>query len=186
MNERNIVTGKIIKIARTAEVAALIGMLIIAIVFFFAVYFLVGQGGQADAHIIRQFLDDGVQASFTTSQRLVGASLMMLPDFLGLFGLYTARKLFAGYQRGDVFTALAATRLKIIGWVLVMLAPVSQIADTIGIFYFTRLIEPKRVRIDISLEDTHVYAVVFGLLIVVVGYVMYEAVRISEENKSFV
>ncbi len=186
MNERDIVTGKIMAIARTAEIAALIGMLIIAAVFVFAVYFLVGGGGQADVYISREFLDEGVKASFTISQRLVAAGIMLLPDFLGLFALYTARKLFAGYQCGEVFTALAATRLKMIGWALVLLAPVSQVADTIGIYYINSIAQPKQVRINISLEDTHVYAIVFGLLIVVVGYVMYEAVRISDENKRFV
>ena len=44
MNDRNIVTGKITTIARTAEIAALIGMLIIAAVFFFTVYFIVANG----------------------------------------------------------------------------------------------------------------------------------------------
>ncbi len=186
MNERNIVTGKIMTIARTAEIAALIGMLIIAAVFVFVVYFLIGDGGQADVYISRQFLGEGVKASFTISQRLVGAGIMLLPDFLGLFALYTARKLFAGYQCGEVFTALAATRLKMIGWALVLLAPVSQIADMIGIYYINSIAHPKQVRISISLEDTNIYAIVFGLLIVVVGYVMYEAVRISDENKRFV
>ncbi len=186
MNERNIVTGKIMTIARTAEVAALIGMLIIAAVFILTVYIVVGDGGQADAYISQEFLDEGVRASFTVSQRLAIASIMLLPDFLGLFALYTARKLFAGYQCGEVFTALAATRLKMIGWALVLLAPVSQIANTIGIYYITSIAQPKRVHINISLEDTNVYAIVFGLLIVVVGYVMYEAVRIADENKRFV
>ena len=186
MNEPNLAAGKITNIARAAEIAALMGMLIIAAVFFFTVYVLVANGVQADAQIVDKFLAEGTKASFTTSQRLMGAALMLLSDFLGLFGLYTARKLFTGYQAGEVFTELAATRLRTIGWVVVLLAPISQISQTIGVFYFTRIADPGRFRVNISLEDTDVYAIVFGLLIVVIGYVMYEAVRIAEENKSFV
>ena len=60
MNDRNIVTGKITTIARTAEIAALIGMLIIAAVFFFTVYFIVANGVMADAQIIDEFLPEEI------------------------------------------------------------------------------------------------------------------------------
>ncbi len=186
MTKTSLVARKIVTIARAAEIAALIGMVLIAAVIFYAVYFLFGNGGLADAHIVKQYLKDGTQADFTSSQRLVGVMFALASDCLGLLGLYTARRLFAGYQRGDVFTALAATRLKLIGWVVVLLAPVSQLAQTAGILYFTQIVTPGRMRVDVSIEDSDVYAIVFGLLIVVVGYVMYEAVRISDENESFV
>ena len=186
MDERNNVTKNITTVARVAEIAALIGMLIITAVFFYSIYFLIADSVLTDTQIVDEFLAQGTQASFTTTQRLVGATLMLLSDFLGLFGLFTARKLLIGYQRGEVFTVLAATRLKIIGWVVVLLAPISQISETVGIFYFTKIVNPGHTRLSLSLEDTDVYAMVFGLLIVVIGYVMYEAVRISEEHKSFV
>ena len=116
------------------------------------------------------------------------AILMLLPDFLELFGLYTARKLFTGYQTGEVFTELAATRLKDhrLGRCLAG-AGFPDVANHQGIFYFTMDCRTQGGFASIiSLEDTDVYAIVFGLLIVVIGYVMYEAARICEENKGFV
>ena len=178
--------SKITTIACAAEIAAIIGMLILGMLFAYVLYALLFNGAEVDLRIREEFLEKGVATVFSIKERILGIFLLLASDFWGLYGIHTARKLFAGYLRGEVFTVLAATRLKMIGWVVVLLAPISQMAETAGIFYFSRIDHPERIRLHLSLEDTDVYAIVFGLLILVVGHVMHEAVRLSDENRSFV
>ena len=95
-------------------------------------------------------------------------------------------KLVAGYLRGDVFTLEAANRFRVIGWMIALLFPIGVLCQTIAHMLVTLWTSPGRLSIEIGIGDGDVFALVFGLLIVVVGHVMYQAIAISEENKSFV
>lgn len=65
-------------------------------------------------------------------------------------------------------------------------APISTVVEMLAVGYLARIANPAKVVVDVSLDDGDIYAIVFGLLILVVGHVMYEAVKLFDENKSFV
>jgi len=177
---------KINKLARYAELAAIIAQLILVLSFAYLFYMLFFDGSGFDEGISELFLEKEKRIALTFWQRGIGLILIILMDLIGLSGLNAARKLFKGYQRGEIFAPVAAKRLIFIGWMVVLLAPASQFATTIGILFFNSLKKPNTNALTFSLDSTDFYAIVFGLLIVVVGHIMYEAVQLSNENKSFV
>ena len=99
--------------------------------------------------------------------------------------------LFRGFRRGGVFNLQSALRLRKIGWIIFALAPVSMLSEALGTLAVTCLSNcgndiADDVRISVSFDDTDVYALVIGLLIVAVGHIFVEAVRLSDENEAFI
>lgn len=171
-------------LARCAEIAAFIGMMLFGV---YLSYMLASSlNGSIDAAISEEFLDSGKTGRFSPWQRGFAALLGIVPDLFGIAALASARGLFEGYRRGEIFTLAASARLRFIGWMVVLLAPVGMLTRTIGIAVFTAWTEPGRLNIDLEIGDGEVYAIVFGMLIVVVGHVMYRAIEIDTENKAFV
>lgn len=114
-----------------------------------------------------------------------------MTDVLGFWFCCVAYALFKGFRVDGVFTLKAALRLRKIGWLIFVLAPVSILSELLGILALTCLSNcgnaiADDVRITLSLNDTDVYALVIGLLIIAVGHIFVEAVRLSEENEAFV
>lgn len=123
--------------------------------------------------------------------RAVGLFFWLTTDVLGLWFCCVAFALFRGFRRSGVFTLNAAKRLRKIGWLVFALAPVSMMSELAGTLAVSCLSNcgnaiADDVQISVSFEDTDVYAMVIGLLIVAVGHVFVEAVRLSEENQAFV
>ncbi|VAV86491.1 hypothetical protein MNBD_ALPHA08-1047 [hydrothermal vent metagenome] len=180
------VPDRIKTIAFFAQMAALAGLLIVAIYFSWLIYQAMVNGELADRFLLDQMEQEFAVSSFTIGQRMVIIALFFLHELFGIVALYAAFRLFSGYRRGEIFTLQAARQLRLVGWFLVLLAPVSTLMETAIIAYLTAIANPASVKFDVSLSDGDVYAIVFGLLIVVVGHIMYEAVQLSDENRAFV
>jgi Protein of unknown function (DUF2975) len=101
--------------------------------------------------------------------------------------LFMGWQLFRGYRRGDIFTVAAANRLNWIGWIILATAPVGV---------FTRIMLGRMISGSVqgstgfsmafSPADIDVTSIAFGLLAMIVGRVLGEAVKVAEENRSFV
>ena len=123
--------------------------------------------------------------------RAVGLFFWLMSDALGLWFCCVAFLLFRGFRNRGVFTLEAALRLRRIGWLVFLLAPISTLSDTLGLLFLTCLSNCRNdiaddVIVSVSLDDSDVYALVIGVLIIAVGHIFVEAVRLSEENDSFV
>ena len=180
------ISQKIRVISRIAELVAIFGLALSSAALVYGLYLLALDGSAFDAEIAGNFLGTDKTITLTLGQRMLGVLFMSLSNIVGIVGLFQARQLFAGYQKGQIFTARAASRFQLIGWVLVILVPASKIEETLGSFYFNKILEPSKSKVVFSFLDVDIYALVFGLLLVVVGYVMHTAVTISDENKGFV
>lgn len=177
---------KISTISHIAELVATFGLILLFGTLVYGIYLLMLNGSTLDAEITKNYLGSDNTITFTLGQRMFGVIFMSLSSIVGIIGLYQARQLFAGYQKGEIFTARAAARFQVIGWILIILVPVSKIKETLGAAYFNSILEPDSLKLSLSFLDVDIYAIVFGLLMVVVGYVMRTAVTISDENKGFI
>ncbi len=180
------VSQRIITLARYAQIATLLGFILLTGASLYAFFACAFDEASANTLLKQEFLDPNSTAVFTLLERLLGITLLFAPTLIGIIALGSAFNLFAGYRRNEIFTKAAAARLRFIGWMVVLLSPVNQIAQTLGTAFFSPLEEPGRVRVEVSFTDTDIYAIVFGLLIVVIGHIMYEATNLSDENRSFV
>ena len=148
-------------------------------------------GGLTGFDLIAELGLKSYLSELSLAGRAIGLFFWLMTDVLGLWFCCVAFTLFRGFRTGGVFTLNAALRLRKIGWLVFLLSPVSTLSETLGSLALTCLSNcgneiADNVAITISLNDTGVYALVIGLLIVAVGHIFVEAVRLSEENNSFV
>lgn len=119
-------------------------------------------------------------------QRAVTALTWIVPDLFGLAMMLLAFSMFRNFRRDNALTLGTAKRLRTIGWCILAIAPSRMIFDTLTISLFTAWAAPGHGVISVGLEDTDIYAVLIGLIIVATGHIMVQAVEYSDENKSFV
>lgn len=176
-------TETLLKVARIATLA---GLLLFFALSVWAVIMAFTDGAAINRILVENFLENEKRGSFTFIQQAIGLTLLFLTSITGIVASWIAFKLFGDYAKGNIFTRRSATRLRLIGWMIVLLAPLEIICTTLGKMLFTLWTTTGTLKIDIGIGDGSVFAVVFGLLIVVVGHVMYQAMAISDENRSFV
>lgn len=136
--------------------------------------------------LIRDFGVQDITETLKPSQRWVASFLWFIPDLFGFAMMFGAWRLFQGFRTFGVFTHDSADRLRSIGWCIFAIAPANIITTSIGASYLAFTNTPSSGRLHLSLEDTDVYALLIGLIIIAVGHIMVQAVEISNENKSFV
>ncbi|MCG8558603.1 MAG: DUF2975 domain-containing protein [Hyphomicrobiales bacterium] len=183
---RDVVPARIRKLARIAEISALLGMTVLCGSAAYLAGLMLTSSAEIDVYLEQELLPKGVTATVTPFVRTVAYALAMVPFLVGLYALGRARQLFQGYRCGEVFTSSAAKRLSTVGWAVFALAPVSILTKSIALLTMTWLNAPKARYFGIGLEQTDIFAIVFGLLLVVVGHILHEAALIAEENKSFI
>ncbi|MEM1365096.1 MAG: DUF2975 domain-containing protein [Pseudomonadota bacterium] len=103
-----------------------------------------------------------------------------------IVALILSFQLLRGYATGRIFHLHQAVRLRRIGWMMVVAAPMMIFGTTIGHYLLGRAINPEATTVSIGIQHIHLLMVAFGLLIVVVGHVMRTALAIAEENENFV
>lgn len=131
-------------------------------------------GGGADAITRRVAL-----SSFSASQRLAGALMVILLAASILFVVYNARALFRLYAAGIVFTPINARRIKRIG--------AGLMSTSISPFVANRVMLLAGVTNDAAwfhVEDA--LALVFGLLVFVVANVMEFGHELEQERDGFI
>ncbi|MEP0519205.1 MAG: DUF2975 domain-containing protein [Hyphomicrobiales bacterium] len=171
---------------RWAQVATLSGLAMFVLAFGYFTYASLTDPTFFDVQLVDLFEDPNITGPFTNLERFTAVVLMLIEDSTGILALWASFRLFTEYRRGNIFTLTAAARLRFIGWMVVLLTPIDMVVETFGTALYTHWAQPGKVNISISFEDVHVFALVFGLVIVVVGHVMYQAIAISDENSAFV
>lgn len=119
-------------------------------------------------------------------QGVAVASLWMLPDLWGCFLFLRVRRLFLGIRARGVFQSGTADGVWQVGWILTLLAAVLLVCETLTAMALSYFAFQDGVSVEVSLEDTHLYCVIIGLVIMALGRVMVDATRLSEENRAFV
>lgn len=119
-------------------------------------------------------------------QRYLTIIVMMTPSFVLAYGLYRLRKMFAAFAKNRIFNPEPIGHLKAFGIALLAQTLISPITGAIAslLATFTR---PEGQRfISISLSNTEAHTLFLGGLIIVIAWVLGEAARIDDENRSFV
>ncbi len=118
--------------------------------------------------------------------RTYGFLISSLPLTVVFYALYHAFFLFAGYRRGEIFTARAAERLRHIALAVIgaiFMSPLVQAALS-ATLSFGATPGNRSITMSFSLQDYLVAAL--GGLLLAIAYVMAEAVRIAKENREII
>ncbi len=180
------VSAKIIRITYFGEWAATLALLLMAALLGYAYYQMATQTFEITDEI-RDAFDLGPEFNgFSGFQIGIILATQMATLALGLVMLLTIRRLFIGIRKIGVFVPQTARRLRIIGWVIIAMAPVSILSEFVVYALVQMWANSKLAAMQLSFDDTDVYAIVIGLVLVVVSHIMLEAIRIYDENGAFV
>jgi hypothetical protein len=102
------------------------------------------------------------------------------------FAFTAAWLLFRGYRQGEIFTSSAAKRLTQIGYAILAMAPANLIMKIMMTRMMANTSMPETITFAFTLSDFDFTAVGFGLLAIIIGRVLGEAAKLSEENRLFV
>ena len=180
---------KIRRFAGSGMLASGLGIAALPVVFIAMGIYLFG--GLKGFDLLDEMGINDIVSELSFATRVIGVFFWLLTDALGLWFCCVAFLLFRGFCTQGVFTLDAALRLRKIGWLVFALAPVNIFSELIAVLALTCLSNcgneiADDVRITLSLNDTDVYALVIGLLIVAVGHIFVEAVCFPDENNAFV
>lgn len=111
---------------------------------------------------------------------------LLVASLPALWGAWKLRALFRGFATGAVFTHASADHLK--GFALALMA--SSLSGPVGTVLLTGALSlsapPGRRQLAVSIGSDDVGAALLGLVLLVIAWVMGEAVRVAEENAGFV
>jgi hypothetical protein len=115
-----------------------------------------------------------------------GFVLMHLVVGLLVYALWQAFRLFGAFARGDVFTPEAGDRLRRIGTAFA-LVPFAQVLGTGATSFLITMNNPEGQRVfAITFDPAHLILGLAGGLVLVVGWVMAEAARLSSDLEQIV
>ncbi|HGG65427.1 MAG TPA: DUF2975 domain-containing protein [Rhodobacteraceae bacterium] len=180
------VSAKIIRITYFGEWAASLALLMMVALLAYIFYQLTTQTFEITDDI-RNALELGAEFNgFSGFQTGAILAVQLTSLMLGMVMIFTIRRLFIGIRKIGVFVPQTARRLRIIGWVIIAMAPVSILSEFVVYALVQMWANSNLAAMQLSFDDTDVYAIVIGLVLVVVGHIMLEAIRIYDENGAFV
>ena len=124
--------------------------------------------------------------TLTDAIRVSGAAVSILANIPLLAALWQIRCLFAACEAVDIFLSTAASRLRKFSAWIIAFALFNPIAGGV-LSVVTSFNNSAGNRIlSIGIEDTNIATAFLGTSVLVVAYMLEEAHKLSEENKSFI
>lgn len=119
-------------------------------------------------------------------QRVAAATVTAVPLVLLLVGVWQAKRCFAQFAAGELFTAQATRHLRrFAGWMAA--AALAAIVAGAATSVLLTLHNPPGMRhLAVSISSTHVFSFFFAALVWLMADVMSQAQALAEENAHFV
>lgn len=127
-----------------------------------------------------------IQGPVTAWQRLVAGAVMGVPLALLLAGVWQARRCFAMFAQGQVFTLQATALLgRFAGWVA-WAALAALLASSLTSVLLTLNNPPGQRHLSIGIGSDHVFTLFFAGLVWLMAAVIAQGQSLAEENEGFV
>lgn len=122
--------------------------------------------------------------SLTPMAKFIGCFGQLLGSLPYVLGYMLLEKLFSAYQKGNIFISSNTQIYKKLGWLAffngILIIPLTQ---TLMVLAATLSNPPGHRYITLSFGTPNLEAILCGLLVIVIAWVMEEAQSLSEENQ---
>ncbi len=180
MNETNLSrVQSVSRILVVASTLALVGLGVLALVLTFLPALFIS--------VARQAFPDVAQAATIGFGPHIGTLLAsLLPLAAMTFILWHIRHLFTLFSKGEVFSHRPPHHIHRIGWGLIALAGAKFLSHTLAILFLSLGNPPgeKILTIEVSGFDLHI--VMFGAMMITLGWVQGAAAALQAENRQFI
>lgn len=174
--------GRIRSISRYLKIVALIGAVGIGGL---SLYFA-AVPSMFDEQILRNYDHLLIGSSFTPVKRIGLILLLAGPVSLLVYAMWRISRLFACYERGRIFAPAAARHIRAAGMALAANGGLSIPINTLAVLLMTYDNAPGNKMLTIGVSSTNYATLLFGGLLIVIGWVMHEAARVADENRQFI
>lgn len=156
---------------------------------------IVFAGFSASVIIVPEWFDNMVMLAYpeitistgiTDLKRVTFLLLLCVPLTVTFYGLWNVRMLFDCYARGRVFQPEPATYIRRVGLAMLANVVVSVLIHAAGSVLLTHDNPAGSRQLSVTVSSDTYLLLLLGGLLVVIGWVMQEAARISDENNRFV
>ena len=128
----------------------------------------------------------GIALPITPLGQAVAGLVLAIPIGVMIYGLFAARRMFAEFSRGEIFSERAARHLQTFAATVVAQGPLGPLTAA-GFSAALSLGNPPGQRaITIAFSVNDYFALIVGGVLFAAATVMREAAREAEENKGFV
>ena len=124
--------------------------------------------------------------TLTAPVRWLGLGLSSLYVAVLAWALLTARRLFLRLAAGDVFRLETGTLLRRFGLALLLYAGLMPFFTTAMCWIVTMGNEPGQRLLRFGISDQNAVLALVGILVLVLGSVLAEAVQIADENRQII
>lgn len=174
--------GRIIKVARLLHLATSFGLLMLPVILIVA--FAIGEMGVDD---VRDTYSDYILPDvISTGLYLTILAIEMVSVVIAAYILWNMRTLFGFYKSGETLSARCADQILRIGQGLLAVGIIGFLSNTVIVLLLTMANEVGTRTLAFTFTDGDIGFFLAGGLIVVIGWVMREAVQVAEENRGFV
>lgn len=177
---------RIKRISKYAELFSCVGIGAAVSAFAFFIYLAIFDTSKFDLLLRENLVGRDIPVTIDGTSRSLIFTVGLFSVFLALCVFENARRLFAAFRGGRVFTFEVAKRISRIGWAIFAIAPVAVLSRTLNTIVLTFGNTEGQRQLSIGFNHTDIYAIVVGLMLVTLGRILHEATIISNENKSFV
>lgn len=178
--------SNIIRYSKIGEWAANFGLVVYAAAIVFGLGIFLGVlDAKPDHQLFGIYIGD-ILADLTIGQVIYIFMITAVPVLLKLGLIIVIRQLFIGFRELGVFIDVSARRQILLGWILLLITPAEMISHTLRRFLLGRWSGGGKNQMEIFIDDTQIYTIIIGLVFIVIGYISIEAVKLSDENKSFI
>lgn len=126
------------------------------------------------------------EAVLTPITRVLAILLSLVPLALVITALFVLHRLFQGFALGAALAPESGQRLKRVGIVVAALAPTTIVIGILGSVVVSWANAPGKREVAVGLHADDITVLVFGLLLVVLGWILEEAAIVADENRQFV
>jgi len=120
---------------------------------------------------------------WTPFSKMLGFSADILGLLPFMFSLFILKSIFRNYKKGEIFSTVNALHYKRLGWVLLADALiVKSLSNTLLVLAVTLTNPPGHRYINIHFGTPNLKALFFGVLLIVISWVMLEASKLHDEQ----
>jgi hypothetical protein len=128
----------------------------------------------------------GVTLPITPLGQTVAGIVLAIPVGVVIYGLFAARRMFAEFAGGEVFTERAARHLRTFAATVLAQAPLGPLTAAAFSAALSLGNPPGQRAITIGFSSNDYFALIVGGVLFAAATVIHEAARLADENKSFV
>ena len=135
---------------------------------------------------LRQWWPEATGFEITAGNRAMLMFITAIPLALLLLALWQIKRFFDGYRSGDLFPKSSGRLLRSVGALFVALAIINPMIRTLTMLVLTWNLGEGKKQLMISLSSTDLVLVMLAGLLVMIGHVLAEASRLSDDNQQII